>query len=91
MFIIMLIKIITIIMTIIIIKATAIMIIIIIIIIIIIVIFIISYFHLKSKRVISDHLNNYQKYLSGAVLKNICLEDFPQVIIKASVAEFHFH
>ena len=34
-------------------------------------IILIDYFHLKFKSLV-DHENNYQIYLSGAVLKNIC-------------------
>ena len=33
---------------------------------------------------------NYQNYLSSDLLKNICSENFPQFIIKASTAEFIF-
>ena len=49
----------------------------------------VNYFHLtlESK---ADHRNNYQKYLFGAVLKNICSENCLQNIINASVTESMF-
>ena len=49
----------------------------------------INYLHLKFKPW-ANYQNNYQKYLSGAVTKNICSENFLQIIINASVAAFIF-
>ena len=49
---------------------------------------VINYLHLKLKQ-----LSTTEKtinYLSGAVLKNICSENFLQIIINAYVAEFFF-
>ena len=40
-------------------------------------IILLNHFNLES---LVDHSNNYQKYLYGAVLKNICLENFLQII-----------
>ena len=51
-------------------------------------IIVINYLHLKLKQ-----LSTTEKtinYLSGAVLKNICSENFLQIIINAYVAEFIF-
>ena len=52
-------------------------------------IILINYFHLKFKPK-ADHKNNYQKYLSCVILKNICSENFLLIIIKVSVAESIF-
>ena len=56
-------------------------------------IILINYFHLKLKQ-LSKELSTIEKlsnnYLSGAVLMNICLENFLQIIINAYVAEFIF-
>ena len=48
-------------------------------------IILINYFHLKLKP-LADHQINYQKYLFDVILKNICSENFTQIIIKSSVA-----
>ena len=52
--------------------------------------YLINYFWVKFKSVNCLSISNYQKWLSGAVLKNIFLENSLQIIIKASVAELIF-
>ena len=50
-------------------------------------IILINYLHLKFNSM-ADHLNNYQKYLSVAILKTFSSQKFVQIIIKASVVGF---
>ena len=50
-------------------------------------IILINYFQIKFKPLV-DHWNNYQKYLSDAALKNICWENFLEIIIKTFVTVF---